>query len=179
MRFIPNILSSLRLLLALLFPLLPEGLWIWLVLVGAGTDFLDGWLARRFQATSWQGGLLDAVADKAFVLSVLLTLASAGKFSLWLVPALLARDIMVAVAACYAMFLRLWDAFQKMEARWSGKIATAGQFFLFVVALVWPAALAPVLMMAVLASVAAALDYGLLFGKALAARARQGQGGAG
>lgn len=179
MRFVPNILSSLRLLLALAFPMLPERLWIWLVLVGAGTDFLDGWLARRFQVASWQGGLLDAVADKAFVLSVFLSLAGAGKFSPWLLPALIARDIMVAVAAGYALILRLWDSFQKMDARWSGKIATAGQFLLFVVALVWPAALDPVLIVAVLVSVVAALDYGLLFGKALAARARQGQGEAG
>ena len=63
MRFVPNILSSLRLVIAFVFPFVPDYYWLWLVLTGGCSDFLDGWIARRWQVASWQGGLLDAVAD--------------------------------------------------------------------------------------------------------------------
>src|SRR4051812_46302511 len=41
-------------------------------LIGAAalTDFLDGWLARRVHATSKWGALLDPIADRVFVLTV-------------------------------------------------------------------------------------------------------------
>jgi CDP-diacylglycerol--glycerol-3-phosphate 3-phosphatidyltransferase/cardiolipin synthase len=120
MRFVPNILSGLRLLLAFVFPFVPESFWLWLVIASACTDFLDGWIARRWQVSSWQGGLLDAVADKAFVLVVLLSMAGAGKFSFWFVPAIIARDLTVAFVAGYAFSLRLWHSFQEMDARWFG-----------------------------------------------------------
>ncbi len=174
MRFVPNILSTLRLVVAFVFPFAPESSWLWLVLAGGCTDFLDGWIARRWQVASWQGGLLDAVADKAFVLAVLCTMAGSGKFSFWFIPAIIARDLTVAFAAVYALSLRLWHSFQKMDARWSGKIATAGQFLLFAVVLLFPAGTNIVLVVAVLFSAGAALDYGWLFVKALQERARAG-----
>lgn len=172
MRFVPNILSSLRLLLACLFPFVPVNFWIWFVIASACTDFLDGWIARRWQVASWQGGLLDAVADKTFVLVVLLSMAGAGKFSFWLVPAIIARDLTVAFAAGYAFTLRLWHSFQDMDARWSGKIATAGQFLLFTVVLVFPGQTNIALVVSVLFSAVAAVDYGWLFVQALQERAK-------
>lgn len=175
MRFVPNILSALRLLLALIFPFTPENVWIWLVVGSGCTDFLDGWIARRWQVASWQGGLLDAIADKTFVLVVLFSMAGVGKFSFWFIPAILARDLTVAFAALYAISLRLWHAFQQMEARWSGKLATAGQFLLFVLVLLLPRATNVVLVVAVSASCLAALDYGWLFVKALQQRAQEGE----
>lgn len=174
MRFVPNILSCLRLVLAFLFPFMPQHFWIWLVIASGCTDFLDGWIARRWQVASWQGGLLDAVADKTFVLVVLFSMAGAGKFSFWFVPAIIARDLTVAFAACYAISLHLWHSFQEMDARWSGKLATAGQFLLFVVVLIFPSQTNLTLVVAVLFSSAAALDYGRLFVKALQTRAKEG-----
>ncbi len=174
MRFVPNVLSSLRLVLAFLFPFCPENYWIWLVIASGCSDVLDGWIARRWQVASWQGGLLDAVADKTFVLVVLFSMVWVGKFSFWFVPAIIARDLTVAFAAAYAFFQRLWYSFQEMDARWSGKIATAGQFLLFAVVLVFPAYTFPMLIAAVLCSATAALDYGWLFIKAVRERALAG-----
>jgi len=74
-RHVPNALSVLRLGFAVAFPFVPESWWIALVLAAGFSDWLDGWIARRFQATSWIGGLLDGVSDKAFVLSALFTRA--------------------------------------------------------------------------------------------------------
>jgi len=46
--------------------------------VAAITDFFDGWLARRFQATSVWGAILDPIADKVLVCATLLGLLAGG-----------------------------------------------------------------------------------------------------
>lgn len=167
-RNIPNILSALRLLLAALFPFSAPAAWPWLILAGGGSDFLDGWIARRWNLANWQGGLLDAVADKLFVLSVLITYLLAGRLSLGWIPLVIARDLSVCMIALYAFLRRAWPAFREMEASLSGKIATGGQFFLFLtVALAPPSFVAVVLPLTVLLSLLAALDYGRKFVKAL------------
>ncbi len=162
-RYIPNSLSTGRIFLAGIFPFSPESAWIWLVLGSGFSDFLDGWVARRWQVQSWQGGLLDGIADKLFVLCVLTTFVSVGKFSAWWIPALLTRDILVASTALYAVSIHSWESFKKMDARWSGKIATFGQFLLFLVVLLFPAWIHPALYCAALLSGIAAGDYGRLF----------------
>ena len=162
-RFIPNSLSTGRLFLAFIFPFSPAWLWLWLVIGSGLSDFLDGWVARKWQVQSWQGGLLDGVADKLFILSVLITFASAGKFSGWWIPALLARDLLVAFTAVYAASIKSWESFKKMDVRWSGKIATVSHFLLFLVVLLLPAWILPALCCAVLLSSIAAYDYGRLF----------------
>ena len=42
------------------------------------TDFLDGWLARRVKATSRWGAMLDPIADRFFVLTVVATILFTG-----------------------------------------------------------------------------------------------------
>lgn len=162
-RYIPNALSTGRIILASIFPFSPENWWFWLVLGSGLSDFLDGWVARRWQVQSWQGGLLDAIADKLFILCVLISFVSVGKFSGWWVPALLSRDLLVAFAALYAVSIQSWESFKKMDARWSGKLATFGQFFLFLVVLLFPDWIWPALCCAALLSSIAACDYGRLF----------------
>ncbi len=171
-RFIPNILSAFRLGLAIWFPFSPEHLWIWLVIGGGLSDFLDGWIARRCNVTSWQGGLLDAAADKLFVLSVLTTYVFAGRFSGWWIPAVIVRDLTVVFIAAYAALTGAWDSFRKMDARWSGKLATAGQFLLLVVTAIIPEPVVSVLYLTALVSFIAAIDYGRKFLKGLRLRSR-------
>lgn len=162
-RFVPNALSTLRLVLACAFPFTPERLWVLLIIVGGGSDILDGWIARRWQVQSRLGAILDGIADKLFVLLALLTMAAAGKFSLWWVLPLLARDLLVAFTAVYAAAVRSWKSFNKMDVRWPGKLATAGQFFLLLTAALYPAGIQIMLWFAILFSVASAIDYGRLF----------------
>lgn len=62
----------------------------------AMTDCLDGWAARRLEATSELGAFLDPVADKLLVGISLLALSATGSWALViLVPtlAIIARDI--------------------------------------------------------------------------------------
>ncbi len=168
---IPNLLSFLRLICAVVFPFCPERVWIWLV-IGAGvSDILDGYLARLLKVESWLGGLLDGISDKLFVLVALMTFVKMGKFSFLWLPLVLARDLIVAGTAIYAAALKLWSSFQKMDVRWLGKAATMGQFLLFFTTLLFPDNILIVLWVACLISILAACDYGYLF--VLALRERQ------
>ena len=83
---IPNILSVFRLALlpfmVVLF-LLPFEWAAWSCLafyiVGALTDFLDGYLARKWNQVSEFGAFIDPLADKIFVVTILLMLVTAGR----------------------------------------------------------------------------------------------------
>jgi phosphatidylglycerophosphate synthase len=75
---LPNLLTLTRLGLGIAFPLLPETWRLGAFLLATATEALDGALARLLQATSLFGQVLDPIADKVFVLSVLVTLAIDG-----------------------------------------------------------------------------------------------------
>jgi CDP-diacylglycerol---glycerol-3-phosphate 3-phosphatidyltransferase len=67
-----------------------------LFIVAMATDWLDGRLARRSGRTSAMGSLLDPVADKILVLSVLIVLVDRGVFAGWMVAAIVAREFLVS-----------------------------------------------------------------------------------
>ncbi len=78
LRQLPNLLSAARLPLAAAFPFAgPEGR-VALIAAAVISDFLDGHLARRWNAHSTLGRLLDPLADKAFVLVLVVTLLAEG-----------------------------------------------------------------------------------------------------
>ena len=64
--------------------------------VAMATDWVDGWLARRSGSSSAMGSLLDPVADKILVLSVLIVLLGEGVFAGWVVAAIVAREFLVS-----------------------------------------------------------------------------------
>jgi cardiolipin synthase len=47
--------------------------------VAAVTDFFDGWLARKLNATSLLGAILDPIADKVLVAAAIVGLIAAGQ----------------------------------------------------------------------------------------------------
>jgi len=60
------------------------------------TDWLDGRVARRRGRTSDLGSLLDPIADKVLVLSMLIALVGRGVFPGWMVAAIVARELLVS-----------------------------------------------------------------------------------
>jgi CDP-diacylglycerol---glycerol-3-phosphate 3-phosphatidyltransferase len=64
--------------------------------VAMATDWVDGWLARRSGSSSAMGSLLDPVADKILVLSVLIVLLGEGVYAGWAVAAIVAREFLVS-----------------------------------------------------------------------------------
>ncbi|MHC5024043.1 MAG: CDP-alcohol phosphatidyltransferase family protein [Planctomycetota bacterium] len=173
---VPNILSGARLVFAALFPLLPDAWRLPVLVAGALTDLLDGQIARQFHAKSVAGGLLDAVADKLFVLSILLTLAADGQLPWWSVPLVLVRDLTIGYVALHTALRRDWAAFREMPPRIGGKATTVCQFGLFLTVIAWqdPTAVLVVLALTIATGVLAAADYLLIFIRALAARRRRG-----
>src|SRR3984957_8113617 len=58
-------------------------------IVAAVTDFFDGWLARRWNATSVWGAILDPIADKVLVCAAVLGLLALAASPIIVVPAAL------------------------------------------------------------------------------------------
>ena len=64
--------------------------------VAMATDWLDGRLARRSGRASALGSLLDPVADKLLVLTVLIVLVGRDVFAGWMVAAIVARELLIS-----------------------------------------------------------------------------------
>lgn len=156
---VPNALTVLRLVIAAAFPFVPQTWRLWLVAAGGASDALDGLIARRFGLTTWIGALLDGIADKAFTLSVLGTLAAAGVLSPWMLPLLLARDIAVALMAAIGVIRRQWWGFRKATARPLGKATTVALVVAVLLLLLGLGAAPVALWLAAALSVLAAIDY--------------------
>lgn len=100
---IPTILTILRLvLLPLLVWLLFVGYYWWalgLYSFGAFTDFLDGWIARKYDQITPFGTFLDPISDKIYVCTLFIALVAAQHISgVWItaVIVILAREFMVS-----------------------------------------------------------------------------------
>jgi CDP-diacylglycerol--glycerol-3-phosphate 3-phosphatidyltransferase len=109
MKSLPNILTASRLVMALFMfvafaaaagavpyfsnriePDLQFGLQRWAVyafVLAAVTDFFDGWLARKLNATSVWGAILDPIGDKVLVCGAILGLLSLGPQPMVVLPA--------------------------------------------------------------------------------------------
>jgi CDP-diacylglycerol--glycerol-3-phosphate 3-phosphatidyltransferase len=60
---------------------------VYAFVIAAVTDFFDGWLARRLNATSVWGAILDPIGDKVLVCGAVLGLMSLGPQPMVLLPA--------------------------------------------------------------------------------------------
>jgi cardiolipin synthase len=129
---VPNVLSFLRL------AGVPVMIWLILgprsdvlavlVLAAAGfTDWLDGYLARRWHQTSRVGQMLDPVADRLYILAVVACLALRELVPWWLVLGLVARDVMIALLVP-ALRTR---GFSSLPVHFLGKAATFNLLYAF------------------------------------------------
>lgn len=76
----------------------PTGDWLALgvFLVAAGTDWLDGYLARRLNQVTELGKFLDPLVDKLLILAPLLALIELDRVPAWGVCLILARELTIA-----------------------------------------------------------------------------------
>jgi CDP-diacylglycerol--glycerol-3-phosphate 3-phosphatidyltransferase len=63
--------------------------------VAATTDFVDGFLARRWSQTSTFGNLLDTTADKLLVSGALLALVAVDRVSPWIALIIIGRELAI------------------------------------------------------------------------------------
>jgi cardiolipin synthase len=82
----------------------------WIFVIASVTDFLDGYLARIWNQTSNIGRMLDPIADKLLVASILLLLAADGTiagWSIWAAIIILCREILVSGLREYLAALKV------------------------------------------------------------------------
>ena len=106
MQNLPNILTFGRIailpvIIGLFF--IPETWAAWTALffyiAASITDYFDGYLARKWNVISAIGTFLDPIADKIFIVSLLILLAGFGRLEgIWLIPAIiiLMREILIS-----------------------------------------------------------------------------------
>jgi CDP-diacylglycerol---glycerol-3-phosphate 3-phosphatidyltransferase len=92
--------TSLRILLtpvimALLMADAARGLTAVRFAVAAATDWVDGYLARRWEVTTKFGSFLDTTADKLLVTGVLIALVAVERASPWVSVIIIGRELMV------------------------------------------------------------------------------------
>jgi cardiolipin synthase (CMP-forming) len=90
------------------------------LLAVAGTDWLDGYVARRFDQVSRIGKLIDPLVDRVVLAAAAITLAVAGIVPWLVLGAILFRDLAVLVGA-----LALFGQVQPMPVTRLGKVSTA------------------------------------------------------
>jgi cardiolipin synthase len=100
---VPNVLSMVRLALVPVFLVLviegEDALALLTLVVSSLTDYLDGWIARRFDQITRLGRILDPAADRLYIFATVLGLAFRELVPWWLVAVLVARDLMLVVLA--------------------------------------------------------------------------------
>jgi cardiolipin synthase len=122
---IPNLISLARLatvpVFLYLFATGREGAAVALYAVGAASDFLDGYVARRTHAVTDLGKLLDPLADRVFIAALCVALLARGVLSPWLAGTVIVRDLAL---------LSLWPLLERrgmarIPVNLVGKVATA------------------------------------------------------
>ena len=90
-----------------------------LFVAAAITDWVDGWLARRWQQTSAFGAFLDPVADKLLVCAALVMLVELNRVDALVAVIIIGREITISA-------LREWMA--QIGARASVAVHSIGKF---------------------------------------------------
>ncbi|MFO1415625.1 MAG: CDP-diacylglycerol--glycerol-3-phosphate 3-phosphatidyltransferase [Burkholderiales bacterium] len=98
------------------------------------TDWLDGYLARRWGETSAFGAFLDPVADKLMVAAALILLVQLGRAEAYLAIIIIGREIAISA-------LREWMAqlgkTKNVAVAFIGKVKTAAQMTAIIALLLW------------------------------------------
>ncbi len=88
--------------------------------LAAITDFLDGWIARRFQVESLFGKLLDPLADKLLVVAAMIILVEKHRMASWIAVVLIVRDLGINAIRIAALEENI-----DVPSSWLGKTKTA------------------------------------------------------
>ena len=122
---VANVLTTMRLFLVPVFVYffaVNNREWAFIIFcVAAGTDLIDGTVARLMKQSSRWGAILDPLADKLMFVSAFTCMVIAGVVPLWFFLLALARDIMIV---CGLMYLKINKIPHQQFAIMSSKFAT-------------------------------------------------------
>jgi len=135
---IPNMLTAFRLLLIPVFVMVFNSsaedrllLAMGVFLLAGATDLLDGYIARRYNMITEIGTLMDPLADKLMLVTVLVCMAYQHYFPYWIVAVVILKE---AVMVGGGIFLYYSKKKIVIPANIYGKAATAG-FYLAIILL--------------------------------------------
>lgn len=101
---LPNTITLLRIsVVPFLFILLwsPGEFWSLIIavlfVIASVTDFVDGYIARKYQMITTMGKFLDPIADKIIVNTAMILLIPIGRIPAWIVAITIIRDLIVDV----------------------------------------------------------------------------------
>jgi cardiolipin synthase (CMP-forming) len=129
---VPNAITAVRLLCIPLFVWLLFGAdaqgpaAILLAVLGA-TDWIDGYVARRFGQVSTVGKILDPVADRLLIATAVISVVVYGAVPVWFAVLTIAREIVVAVVALTVAAMGA----TRIDVLWVGKVGTFGLMFAY------------------------------------------------
>jgi len=99
---LPHMLTMSRMLFAIPIALIMNhpDLWVRLLaavlfIIASATDYGDGYFARKWNLISDWGKVMDPIADKILVTTILVMFIPAGKIETWIVIILVARDLLI------------------------------------------------------------------------------------
>ena len=95
------------------------------------TDWLDGYLARKYSEVTTLGKFLDPLADKLLVVTALIMLVDLERAPAWIVAIIIARELAVTGLRAVAV-----DTGVVIAASWLGKLKTVSQIVAIVPLLV-------------------------------------------
>ena len=123
MKIVPNILTVIRFIFipSIIVSLIYDNYVLALILftLSSLTDVLDGKIARKYNAISDFGKLMDPLADKLTQLSVLLTLAVKNVIPFWIVVILVLKETVMIAGASF-----LYGKSLVVSSKWYGKLTT-------------------------------------------------------
>ena len=127
---IPNLISVVRLLAIPWFVWLllhddrPIAAGLLLAALGA-TDWVDGYIARRFDQGSKFGQIIDPIADRALLITGAIVLLIDGAVPLWVGIVVLGREALISVATVGLAALGA----RRIDVQWVGKAGTLALMF--------------------------------------------------
>lgn len=128
----PNVITMVRLLcipvfLWLLFGVHRQTAAAVLLAVLGATDWVDGFVARRYGQVSTFGKVLDPTADRILVGTAVISIMVYGAVPLWFGLATIAREVLVS--AMVLLLASLGAA--RIDVLWVGKAGTFGLMFAY------------------------------------------------
>lgn len=165
LRHIPNALTILRICMALIFPFYYKDWATSIIIFAAMTEFLDGFIARRFNWGTALGALLDPAADKLFF-SIAVTLMFFTTDLQWWVFLLVGmRDLVVLVASLGVALEGNWKAFLHVTPRMLGKLTTTFQYVVLILYFCFHKIFDEMLVLTAIVSIVSSVDYLVLYFK--------------
>ena len=106
-------------------------------LLASATDVLDGYLARKWNQITSFGKLMDPLADKLMMLTMVFCLVKSGYLPLWVLIALFAKETFMVVGS--GLLLKGVGGRKKVvvASNWAGKAATAALLLAIVMIFPW------------------------------------------